>query len=187
MLPLKKEAAYSFDVKVLTMEKTTLSVQLRSSSKAFNYTPDVILETIIFDLAEGEQEIEVNFQSTLNENQYGFVTFMANDKISIAQSSERYTGVLSVYNGVNKAVSNNGKQTPPDGIGIDTFEFWIPYRRPGGKNLAMKISPALDCFGPQNIVNGLTRPGVAPNAWVADPKDASPTITIRMGKACFNT
>jgi hypothetical protein len=182
MLPLKKEAAYSFGVKVSAKEKTTLSVQLRSSSKAFNYTPDVILETITFDLAEGEQEIEVNFQSTLPEDQYGFVTFMANDKISIAQSSERYTGVLSVYNGVNKAVSNNGKQTPPDGIGIDTFEFWIPYRRPGGKNLAMKISPALDCFGPQNIVNGLTRPGVAPNAWVADPKDAAPTITIEWEK-----
>lgn len=182
MLPLKKEAAYSFGVKVSAKERTTLSVQLRSSSKAFNYTPDVILETIIFDLTEGEQEIEVNFQSSLNEDQYGFVTFLANDKISIAQSSERYTGVLSVYNGVNKAVSNNGKQTPPDGIGIDTFEFWIPYRRPGGKNLAMKISPALDCFGPQNIVNGLTRPGVTPNAWVADPKDAEPTITIEWEK-----
>ena len=178
LLPLKKETAYSFGVIVSAKEETTLSIQLRTSSKSFNYTPDIILETIILDLEEGEQEVTLHFRSTLAEDQYAFVTFLANDKVSIAQSSQRVTGVLSVYNGVNKAVSNNGKQTPPDGIGIDTFEFWIPYRRPGGKNLAIKITPPLDCFGPNNIANGFTRPGVTPNAWVADPKDAAPTITL---------
>jgi hypothetical protein len=178
LLPLEKDTTYSFGVTVSANEATTISVQLRTSSKAFNYTPDVILETITFDLAEGEQDIKMNFHSALSENQYAFVTFLANDMVAIAQSSERYTGVLSVFNGVNKAVSNNGKQTPPEGIGIDAFEFWIPYRRPEGKNLAMKISPSLNCFGPENIVNGYTRPGLSSNAWVANPDDDKPVVTI---------
>jgi hypothetical protein len=66
LLPLKKDTTYSFGVIVSAKAATTLSVQLRTSSKAFNYTPDVILEIITFDLAAGEQEIEVNFQSSFS-------------------------------------------------------------------------------------------------------------------------
>jgi hypothetical protein len=85
---------------------------------------------------------------------------------------------LSVFNGKNKAVNNNGAQTPPEDSGIDSFEFWIPKRRPEGYNLAFSVSPALNLFNPDNLRNGYLRPFKKTNAWAANPDDANPQIHI---------
>ncbi|APZ45555.1 FAD-binding dehydrogenase [Polaribacter reichenbachii] len=178
MLPLKANQNYSFKVKVKATEATTLKVELRTSEKAENYTPEVIIETQAFDLQKGQQFIEVSFSKRLEKNQYGFVTFLSNENVSIKTSNKRFTGILSVFNGVNKAVSNNGKQTPPENIGVDTFEFWTPHRRPKGQNIAMEISPAIDDFSSENLGNGFVRPYIKSNAWVADLKDEKPTVKV---------
>ena len=178
MLPLKANKNYKVRVLVNAEEKTDLKVELRTSIKPENYTPEVILESQLFNLEQGEQYIDVEFSNTLENNQYGFITFLSNEKISVKTSDNRFTGVLSVFNGVNKAVSNNGKQTPPDNIGVDTFEFWTPHRRPEGKNIAMEISPAIEAFEVENLSNGYVRPGKTVNAWVADINDKKPTLKI---------
>jgi hypothetical protein len=46
------------------------------------------------------------------------------------------------------------------------------------KNIAMQISPALECFGKQNIINGYSRPYIRPNAWAAGWNDTNPGITL---------
>ena len=69
-------------------------------------------------------------------------------------------------------------QEPPPGSGIDGFEFWIPQRRPAGKNLAIKINPPLKVFGAQNLANGFARPTNQPNAWVADFAHEQPMIRL---------
>lgn len=179
LLPLRGGEKYTFGLTVQAEEASVLVADLRISSKSTNYTPDLILETVTKELVAGEQYMEIEFQTTIPSDQYAFVTLCKNEKISIAQSDKRYTGVLAVFNGINKAVSNNGRQIPPEGIGIESFEFWIPYRRPEGKNLAMTIKPALDCFQIENVFNGFTRPGLTPNAWVSDPNDPSPQLTVK--------
>jgi hypothetical protein len=93
-------------------------------------------------------------------------------------SEQRFTGLLTVFNQINKAVSNFGKQEPPEGIGMDTFEFWCPQRRPEGQNLAMQFTEKIDAFSAVNIKNGIDRPTYQPNAWVADLSDSTPTITL---------
>lgn len=178
MLPLKANQNYSFKVLVKAEEATTLQVDLRTSIKSKNYAPEVILETQTFNLEKGEQHIEINFSNAVPNDQYGFITFLSNKNVSLKTSNNRYTGVLSVFNGVNKAVSNNGKQTPPENIGVDTFEFWTPHRRPNGQNIAMDISPAIDAFNANNIGNGFVRPYGTTNAWVADLKDENPSLKI---------
>lgn len=178
LLPFKAHQNYGFKVKVKAQEATILTVQLRTSAKAKNYTPDVILETIEIKINSGEQEVAFEFKTATTENQYAFVTFLANDKLSIQSSTKRYTGVLSVFNGQNKAVNNNGKQTPPDNIGIDAFEFWIPFRRPKGQNIAMQIEPAIACFGTENLTNGFVRPYGSANAWLADLTDTKPSLKV---------
>lgn len=179
LLPLKKGIQYKFSFTAISPENTTLQIQLRTSSKSGNYTPDIILETIEKKLVAGEQLVEVMFTKTLHDDDYAFVTFIENNKVHLAQSSHRQTGILSVYNGKNKAVSNDGKQNPPDGIGIDSFEFWIPFRRPEGKNLAMEIQPSLDDFDASNLVNGYVRPYKRANAWLADINHPNPTIRFQ--------
>lgn len=178
MLPFQKGKTHQFTIQAKSDEPTTLQIQLRHSSKPGNYTPDMIVETIEKTLVQGEQTIEFSFSEGLPGDEYGFVVFMANDKVHIAQSDQRITGILSVYNGKNKAVSNDGKQVPPEGIGIDSFEFWIPLRRPAGKNLALCIEPAITCFTPENLTNGYVRPVNQPNAWVADLNDPVPAVVL---------
>jgi hypothetical protein len=79
---------------------------------------------------------------------------------------------------MNRAVAKSARQQPPPGIGIDSFEFWLPSRRPGGKNLAVQIEPPLDVFGAENVRNGVARPTLLPNAWVASPDDPAPRLTV---------
>ncbi|WP_299555901.1 FAD-dependent oxidoreductase [Seonamhaeicola sp.] len=183
LLPLNADENYRFKVLINADEATTLEVQLRTSEKSKNYAPEVILETQSFQLGKGEQYMSIDFSIGVPTNQYGFVTFLANDKVSLKTSNKRYTGVLSVFNGVNKAVSNNGKQVPPPNIGVDEFEFWTPHRRPDGQNIAMEISPAIKSFNSDNIGNGYVRPWGAVNAWVADLNDENPTLKIEWDKA----
>lgn len=178
LLPIKANQKYSFKVNVKAEQATQLEVQLRRSEKSKNYTPEVILEAKTIDLAKGEQSVEFDFNTTVDEDLYVFVCFMSNPKINISESDMLLSGVMTVFNGVNKKVSNNGKQTPPAGIGVDEFEFWIPNRRPSGKNIAMEISPAIEAFTVDNVGNGFVRPWGTTNAWVADLKDEKPALKI---------
>jgi hypothetical protein len=98
-------------------------------------------------------------------------------------SPVRISGILSVFNHINEAVSNYGKQLPPADIGVDAFEFWCPQRRPEGHNVALKINPGLMCFKAENIRNGIDRPVRQPNAWVADLKDTAPKLELTWKEA----
>ncbi|WP_282035862.1 FAD-dependent oxidoreductase [Saccharicrinis aurantiacus] len=178
MLPLKANQKYAFSVQLKADADTELEVQLRRSELASNYAPELILESKTITISKGIQDVTFEFDTTVDEDLYGFITFMANEHLSIAESNTLVSGVMTVFNGVNEKVSNNGKQTPPDGIGVDEFEFWIPNRRPEGKNIAMQISPAISSFDVNNIGNGYVRPWLQANAWVADINDSHPTLKI---------
>ncbi|MFY0601259.1 MAG: FAD-dependent oxidoreductase [Cyclobacteriaceae bacterium] len=179
LLPLKAEVKYTFDVKLKAEEPTSLDVQLRVSHNSKNYAPEVILEQVEIQLEAGQQEVSIAFEQTLKEDQYAFVTFMSNAKVSILESENRMTGVMTVFNGKNKAVSNDGSQRPPAGIGVDSFEFWIPKRRPEGKNMAMQITPSIDAFDSSNIGNGYVRPWGTANSWTAELTDMSPELHLK--------
>ncbi|MEL6805919.1 MAG: FAD-dependent oxidoreductase, partial [Bacteroidota bacterium] len=169
ILPLQKDQQYTFSLTVKAKEATRLEIDLRKSERIDNYTPEVILERLSIDLESGEQEIEVAFTTPFPGDHYGFLCLLQNPLVEVRGSLTRATGLVSVFNKENRAVSSFGKQEPPEGIGIDSFEFWMPIRRPEGHNLGFKVSPAITMFGPENVNNGLTRPFVKPNAFVADP------------------
>jgi len=165
-------------------EPTTLEIELRVSSKANNHTPDVTLAKQTVQLQKGRNCVNLDFSSTdlqslcSGSSSYTFLVIQKNEKVSLQYSDQRVTGILSVFNTINPAVSNYGKQAPIEDIGVDTFEFWTPKRRPDGRNLALKFEPALNVFQSENIVNGLFRPTNQPNAWVADFSDSTPTLTL---------
>jgi hypothetical protein len=178
MLPISAGPMPGVSFHAYAGQPTTLEVELRVSSKAGNYTPDVTLATVSRTLVAGKNCVDLAFDVTLPKTAYAFVVFRKNPLVKVPFSSQRITGVLSVFNQINEAVSNYGKQEPPDDIGIDAFEFWCPQRRPAGQNVALRLSQPLTCFGVENIKNGIARPVDAPNAWVADRKDTHPTLTL---------
>lgn len=124
---------------------------------------------------DGEfQEITVDFGVAVDRDRYLMLCFPAHPDVCLALSDDRVTGVLAVAQRGHRAVSKSAIQTPPEGSGIESFPFWLPSRRPGGRNLASRIAPPLEGFGPANLTKGPDRPEDQPNAWVADPADETP-------------
>jgi hypothetical protein len=178
ILPLKANVKYSFEIEVDVARDSKLEVELQGSMKVQNYTPDLMIESKLIDLKPGIQKVKIDFSESLTADQYAFVIFRENKDIQIRCSEQRMTGIVTAYNKINKAVNNYGKQTPPENSGFDSFEFWTPERRPKGHNIAMNISPSLNDFAVENIINGIIRPYIRPNAWVADLKDLQPTLKL---------
>jgi len=178
MIPLKKGKIPAFEIFVKTESRTELDVELRISSRQGNHTPDITLEKQRISIEPGKESIEINFESILDEDAYIFLVLNKNSAINLVYSEKRVTGVLSVFNHINEAVSNFGKQTPPEDIGVDEFEFWCPQRRPEGQNIAIKMEPGLMCFSANNLRNGVDRPTTQPNAWIADFQDNDPWISL---------
>lgn len=173
LLPLGagKAGKYSF---VVDAEKgTELTIELRTSNRPDNYTPDVLLASRTVKVAAGERQVvAADFSAvTIDQPRYCVVALAKNEDVHVHTSHQRITGVLSVANFWN--------QTYPKETGVESFAFWLPARRPEGRNLAMKFEPALDVFGPENLVNGFARPTSGANAWLADPTDALPAVTLQ--------
>lgn len=178
MLPLLPETAYSFKATFRASEPTEVIAELYVSGKPRNYTPDTLLESRKVTLSAGVQEREIAFSATLRQEQYALLAFRANPKAEVASSELRMTGILSVFNKFNLKVNNRGRQVPPEGSGFESFEFWCPERRPEGRNIALKVTPALPCFSPENLVNGFVRPTCGTNAWAAAPGDRHPRLEL---------
>lgn len=155
-----------------------LELQLRSSSKKENYTPDVIDAVIKLDLKKGENDFQADFDVKYEEARYVFICLMANEKVMIPMSSHIVSGITSVFNYINPAVSNFGKQAPPENIGVEAFEFWCPKRRPEGKNFAMTFNPALKGYDKDSLATNIYRPYLIPNGWAASVEDREPELKL---------
>jgi hypothetical protein len=179
MLPLQKGEVAPFIFHADATGNTELEVELRVSSKPGNYTPDITLAKQTIALHPGRNCVDLRFNTSIENTTYAFVTFMKNPSVELYFTEKRVTGMLSVFNSVNKAVSNYGKQTPPEDIGMEAFEFWCPQRRPEGHNIDLKYHQGIDLFKAENIRNGTDRPTSTPNAWVADWNDPQPQLTLK--------
>ena len=178
MIPLRKGKMTELVIHAYAKEEAILDVELRISSKPDYHTPDILLESKRLHLHKEKNCLPLHFANEMTQAAYGFIVFRKNDLVSIPISSKRVTGILSVFNIVNKSVSNFGRQEPTEDIGVDSFEFWIPQRRPQGHNFAVAFKTPVTAFPVSNLKNGIARPTNQPNAWVADWNDKRPTLTI---------
>ena len=183
MLPVQAGPMPKVTYYVDVAEPTELEMELRISSKPDNHTPDVTLKTQKLALRPGRrQSVVMDFGAVIDEPRFAFVCLMANPHVTVHLSDQRLTGVLAVSQKFNRAVAKSPRQEPPADSGIESFEFWIPERRPGGKNFACKIEPALNSFNVTNLTNGFARPTRQPNAWVAAFEDEQPCLKLTWAK-----
>ncbi|MEO5681767.1 MAG: FAD-dependent oxidoreductase [Chitinophagaceae bacterium] len=178
LLPVLPGALPQMRFHLEAKEKTNLQVQLAISSRTGSYTPDLLLEEQTLALEPGRNCIELKWQTIISESQYLFLICRKNEQVSACLSDARITGLLSLFQTKNKAVSNTGTQTPPEDIGVDAFEFWTPRRRPAGENMAINFSQPLFTYAAANIKNGYARPYLCANAWAAALTDPSPQLVI---------
>lgn len=196
LIPWEPTYAPTISIRVRVAKSGVLRVALRFPEKAFNYTPEITAEEHTYELAPGEHTLAIPFCSTNLSPRYGFLTFYGDAGIAIELSDTLATGLVSVFQKGDPKLSISGEQIPPPGIGIDRFEFWIPLRRPKGRNLALRIDPPLPAYASTDyLVNGYERPYLRTNAWVAAPTDTAPTLTLNWTEAqtlsrislCFDT
>lgn len=161
-------------------EPTTLVAELRISGNPDNHTPDITLRTLDIPLTAGKRHsVDLEFDASLEDTRFAFVCLLRNEALAVHLSDRRVSGVLALCQAGNKAVAKSNIQSPPPGIGIDTFEFWTPKRRPLGKNPALRISPPIRGFNATNLTNGISRPTRASNAWVADFAHEQPVVRLQ--------
>lgn len=160
-------------------EAGEVPVQLAVSQRKGNYTPDEMLEERILSLNKGKNSVTLKWNTEIVEAGYVFLILRKHPLVSAYVSDIRLTGVLSLFQAMNKAVSNTGVQTPPEDIGIDAFELWTPQRRPAGHNLAITFSEPVHVYRADDIQNGLARPYLSPNAWAASLDDTAPRVALK--------
>ena len=125
------------------------------------------------------EKVRLAFDHTFDAPTYGFVCLMPNEDVQVAGTDSLVSGLTTVSRRHNVKVAKQMVQSPPEGCGIDRFEFWTPERWSTGCNLAARFTPSVKGFGAVNLVNGVERPTTASNAWVADRADPAPRITLR--------
>lgn len=169
LLPLTagKTPVLTFPVKAT--EATDVRIDLFYTSKPGNYTPDVLLASKTLAVPAGTSSLTVDFKHKLKTPQYVLVVLNKNEKVSVKQSDVRLTGVLSLF------YSRTQKQD--DRYGVEEAPYYPPERRPGGKNLALKASPAVRSFEVSNLLSGIFRPAAdSTNAWAAPLSDKTPSL-----------
>jgi hypothetical protein len=165
-------------------QESDVELQLRASEREGNFTPDVILARRTVHCSAGQDNaVMVDFGVTLDHPAYVFICLMPCPGVRVHLSDQRVTGVLSLVHGANKKVAKKAVQEPPEGLGVDRFEFWIPARRPNGQNMAMSFDPPIATFGAANVLQGPVRPTTGPNAWVAALDDKAPALTLAWKQA----
>jgi FAD dependent oxidoreductase len=172
MFPVQPGPMPAITIKLDATANTIAKFQLRISSRINGHTPDTTLDEREMQINAGvNQQIKLGFAATIDAPRYVWLCISRNEHVSMQTSKLRVTGVLSVRHWYD--------QKPDSDIGVDTFEFWRPVRRPDNHNLAVKIEPPITAvFSPSNITTTPVRPTNHPNAWVADPSDPSPTLTL---------
>jgi hypothetical protein len=178
MVPVRAGRIPGVTFEVKASAASELKVQWRISERPDNQTPEIVLYEEAFPLTPGLQQVFFEYSGTLAEDRYIYLVLLRNDCVRVPISDMRVSGILSLFNHINPAVSNFGRQSPPEHIGFDAFEFWCPRRRPAGRNLAITLHTGMHVFEVENLRNGVDRPGIMPNAWVADPDDDSPGIRL---------
>nr|WP_319516246.1 FAD-dependent oxidoreductase [uncultured Cohaesibacter sp.] len=171
-------------VPVMAEMDTELTVELRLAQKAGNHTPDELVKSISFALSQGEGHIDIPL-TTNGKAQYLFVCFLKNEHVSVGLSNALLSGLIAVKKCGLKKVSTQARQEAPEGMGVDSFDFWVPERRPAGKLIAFssdKQQKPLHVFAKENLLKGPLRPTSGPNAWVAAWEDKEATLSLEWPK-----
>lgn len=178
LLPIAAGPVPVVTVILVSSGETKVIGELWGASRKGNTTPDVKLGEVGLTLREGTQQMRLTYDVALEEPAHLFYVLRPAEGVEIALSEDQATGVLTLAQKMNKAVAKSLVQNPPSESGIDTFAFWLPERRPLARNLAAMIEPPLNMFTAPNVINGVSRPWCAVNAWIPAREDKRPALRL---------
>ncbi|EDM26401.1 fumarate reductase/succinate dehydrogenase flavoprotein-like protein [Lentisphaera araneosa HTCC2155] len=160
-----------------------LEFQLRTSQVFGNFTPDTKLKSKCILITAGQnQQVTVQFDHQFDQAQYAFCCVMPCEGVSLALSDELISGLMTVSHIADPKVAKNAVQYAPEESGFDSFEFWIPERRPGGQLPAVSFNPPLQVYSKDQLISPYRRPFIESNTWVADKNDPEAKLILKWNK-----
>jgi hypothetical protein len=180
MLPIPVGPVPTATFLVRALKETSLRTGFMVSADVANYTPEHVLSESAHLLKAGQEaEISISCGDVLQEAQYGYYVLFANADAEVRCTTQRVTGILSLFHhSTQKDADLAGNTARTSDIGVDEFDLWSPRRRPLGHNLALGLSTSIAPFSVRQVTNGVYRPTSTVNAWVADPSDTNPAISL---------
>ncbi|WP_428386199.1 FAD-dependent oxidoreductase [Mucisphaera sp.] len=160
--------------------ETLLTCRVRKPVKPQSFTPGESIDEVTIQLTPGmAKTVRFDFRAMIGRKGYHLVSLDANDNVSIHLSDDRITGLVAVDHRRTQADTFfSGRQVTAEELGFHEIEMWCPDRKWHGRNLAIAFDPPLKPYTAEQVTNGLGRPTATVNAWVADPQDADPSITL---------
>lgn len=177
LLPFNRGRVPTITIAIAAEGPGELEARLCVSEREGNFIPDRVLAVQKRTVTAGDTQVCFDFGVEAPDG-YGFVVLMPAQGVHIRLSDQRLTGVLALSQTFGSRVAKSAVQTPPDDIGIDSFAFWLPERRPGGKNWAMRFDPPLQAYPARSVLEGPDRPVLKANAWVPAADDPAPRLTL---------
>jgi FAD dependent oxidoreductase len=179
LLPLLAGPVPEIALLVDAANSTTLRAELWCSSREGNTTPDVKLTQTCVAIQEGRSiRAVLQFDAMLESDSHVFVILEATPGLALHLSKDQAPAVLTLWQRMNRMVAKSAVQSPPTDLGVDSFAFWLPDRRPAARNLAVTISPAVRCYEPAMAINGWARPWCGANAWAPARDDREPWLRL---------
>jgi hypothetical protein len=181
MLPLDKGPLPKTRLELRADSETSLTVEWRRPSLAGSHTPDVRIAAQDYIVPKGNSIVKIALEGDLPEPGYAFLVLRDNEAVSVRLSDQQATGILRLnHHGEQGPGDSHGDYLPAKKVGCESFELWFREKRPKfRKNLSLQLDRPLIGFSPGNVITHPLRPTDLPNAWVADPDDAAPTLTLR--------
>ena len=177
LLPLRAGRAPEVTFLVDAEHPATLKVELWRSSREGNTTPDVKLASASATIEAGNSiAVPFRFDVEFKADCHVFLIVAPAPGVFLHLSRAQMPGVLTLWQSMNRMVAKSSLQSPPEGSGIDSFPFWLPDRRPAARNIALQISPPVNCYAPALVTNGWSRPWSGVNAWAPAAGDKAPAL-----------
>jgi hypothetical protein len=168
MLPLGPGRVPAVTFTVRAAKDTTLKFELLTGRKPGDHTPDVAIAIAETEMKAGEGKATARFDAVVDRPCFAHYSVAANPDAEVRLHEERVTGLM--------AVRKHGRQEGFREQGGEDLDMWGPLWP--ARSAGIVVEPALAPFGPGSAVNGFARPADGPNAWVPDPADRAPALSL---------
>jgi len=146
------------------IEPTRVEIEIWDTGKEQNYVP-YSLQTKTTSYVERGEKRWVTFELNLEVEsaQNAFVIIKANNAVSLYQSSEPVTGVISFEKGPKPIVSKDLEEHQPD-------QPVVQWRMRGlaRKPFCLRVLSETKAYSPEKIIDGYVRPYGSPHLWSSD-------------------
>ncbi len=170
LVPIPAGSIPAASVPVTVERAVRVPVSIRSGKGPGDFTPSESVWQDTLHLPAGTHMARWSPAGLTTAGQYLYYSIGPAPSVRVHTTNQRLSGTVSVR--------HVRTQEPPEGLGFERFDIWLPERRPGGHNLAMRFEPGVSAWTPQQAIDGYNRPWRGAHCWMARRDDLPAWIQL---------